>query len=92
MLDFIVELVGTFIFLSVIIQSGSLGPMGGLAIGLTLATVIYFGGKVSGGHFNPAVSTMFWMDKKLSSTKLMCYVLAQLIGATLAFFFYKAIK
>ena len=56
MLDFIVELVGTFIFLSVIIQSGSLGPMGGLAIGLTLATVIYFGGKVMliislGKHF-----------------------------------------
>tara|TARA_A100001388_G_scaffold176827_1_gene132310 strand:+ start:340 stop:618 length:279 start_codon:yes stop_codon:yes gene_type:complete len=92
MLDFFVELVGTFIFLSVIIQSGSLGAMGGLAIGLTLAAVIYFGGKVSGGHFNPAVSTMFWMDKKLSTGKLMCHVLAQILGATLAFFFKKAMK
>tara|TARA_B100000902_G_scaffold324072_1_gene318116 strand:- start:4112 stop:4390 length:279 start_codon:yes stop_codon:yes gene_type:complete len=92
MLDFLVELVGTFIFLSVIIQSASLGPMGGLAIGLTLASVIYFGGKVSGGHFNPAVTTMFWMDKKVTTTKFMCHVLAQLMGASLAFFFYKAIK
>lgn len=92
MLDFLVELVGTFIFLSVIIQSGSLGSMSGLAIGLTLAAVIYFGGKVSGGHFNPAVTTMFWMNKKVSSSKLMSHVLAQLLGAGLAFFFYKAIK
>ncbi len=92
MLDFFVELVGTFIFLSVIIQSGNLGSMGGLVIGLTLAAVIYFGGKVSGGHFNPAVSTMFWMDKKLSLTKYIYYILAQILGASLAFFFYKAIK
>ena len=92
MLDFFVELVGTFIFLSVIIQSGNLGSLGGLVIGLTLAAVIYFGGKVSGGHFNPAVSTMFWMDKKLSLTKYIYYILAQILGASLAFFFYKAIK
>ena len=39
MLDFFVELVGTFIFLSVIIQSGNLGSMGGLVIGLTLAEI-----------------------------------------------------
>ena len=58
MLEFIVELIGTFIFLSVIIQSGSLGATGALAIGLTLAAVIYFGGKVSGGHFNPTESTI----------------------------------
>lgn len=92
MLDFFIELVGSFIFLSVIIQSGNLGSMGGLVIGLTLAAVIYFGGKVSGGHFNPAVSTMFWMDKKLSLTKYIYYILAQILGASLAFFFYKAIK
>tara|TARA_Y100000591_G_C21617404_1_gene586046 strand:+ start:179 stop:457 length:279 start_codon:yes stop_codon:yes gene_type:complete len=92
MLEFFVELIGTFIFLSVIIQSSSFGSVGALAIGLTLAAVIYFGGKVSGGHFNPAVSTMFWMDKKLSSTRLICHILAQLLGAVLAFFFSKLIK
>lgn len=92
MLDFLVELIGTFIFLSVIIQSGTLGSMGPLAIGLTLTAVIYFGGKISGGHFNPAVTTMFWLDKKVSSNKLVCHIVAQLLGASLAFFFYKAIK
>ena len=92
MLEFLVELIGTFIFLSVIIQSSKLGAMGPLAIGLTLAAMIYFGGKISGGHFNPAVSTMFWMDKKLSEKRLLCHIVAQLIGAYLAFLLYKSIR
>lgn len=92
MLDFFIELIGTFVFLSVIIQSGSMGSIAPIAIGLTLASVIYFGGKISGGHFNPAVTTMFWMDKKISTSKLISHIIAQLFGASLAFFFSKIIK
>ena len=91
-LDFLVELVGTFIFLAVIIKSGSFGNIGALAIGITLASMIYFGGSVSGGHFNPAVTFMFWMDKKVDSAKLAYQIVAQLIGAALAYFFYKFSK
>tara|TARA_A100001015_G_scaffold320085_1_gene445211 strand:+ start:2158 stop:2442 length:285 start_codon:yes stop_codon:yes gene_type:complete len=91
-LDFLVELIGTFIFLAVIIKSGSFGNIGPFAIGITLATVIYFGGSVSGGHFNPAVTFMFWMDKKVDSAKLVYQIVAQLIGAALAYFFYKFSK
>tara|TARA_B100000902_G_scaffold328819_1_gene325051 strand:- start:49 stop:333 length:285 start_codon:yes stop_codon:yes gene_type:complete len=91
-LDFLVELVGTFIFLAVIIKSGTFGNIGALAIGITLASVIYFGGSVSGGHFNPAVTFMFWMDKKVDSAKLVYQIVAQLIGAALAYFFYKFSK
>ena len=47
-LQYITEFIDTFIFLSVIIITGN--P---LAIGLTLAGMIWFGNKVSGGHFNP---------------------------------------
>ena len=91
-LDFLVELVGTFIFLAVIIKSGSFGNIGALAIGITLASMIYFGGSVSGGHFNPAVTFMFWMDKKVDSAKLVYQIVAQFIGAALACFFYKFSK
>jgi len=42
---YFVEFVGTFIFLSVILSSGEAFP-----IGLALATVIFFGGNISGGH------------------------------------------
>mgnify|MGYP001336212747 CR=1 FL=1 len=59
MLNYFVELVGTFIFLSVIIITGD--P---LAIGLTLAGVAWFGSKVSGAHYNPAVNVLMLLNNK----------------------------
>ena len=56
-LEFFTEFIGTFIFLSVILKTGD-----ALAIGIALASVIYFGGKVSGGNFNPAVSYMMLLS------------------------------
>ena len=65
----IVEFVGTFIFLAVILATGEALP-----IALALATVIYLGGSTSGGHFNPAVSTMFFLKGGLDivGTSLGC--------------------
>jgi len=84
---FFVELVGTFIFLSVIIITGN--P---LAIGLTLAAVIWFGGAVSGGHFNPAVNLLMLLNKKMNTTDFISQTLAQFIGAALAFYYYTLTK
>tara|TARA_B100000780_G_C21084529_1_gene436865 strand:+ start:221 stop:493 length:273 start_codon:yes stop_codon:yes gene_type:complete len=85
MIDYLVEFIGTFIFLSVIIVTGN--P---IAIAMALATMIYFGGKVSGGHFNPAVNVMMYLNKKLSTTKLIGQTVAQLLGAVAAFIYFKA--
>lgn len=79
-----VELIGTFIFLSVILSQGQAVP-----IGVALAAVIFFGGAVSGGHFNPAVSFMKFLDGGLDSTGVATYIVAQLIGAVLALYFYR---
>ena len=87
MLDFLVELIGTFIFLSVIIITGD--P---IAVGVALTAMIYFGRKVSGGHFNPAVSIMFWLDNKMSTSKTLCQIVAQISGASLAYLYYKNMK
>ena len=87
MLSYFVEFIGTFIFLSVIIITGN--P---LAIGLTLAAVIWFGSKASGGHFNPAVTFMMYLNKKLSATQFWGQTIAQVLGAIAAFFYYKQIK
>ena len=87
LLEFFTEFIGTFIFLAVILMSGD--P---LAIGITLASVIYFGGKVSGGNFNPAVSYMMLLSKKINVSKFIVYVIAQLLGATGAFLFYSYSK
>jgi len=86
-LSLFVELVGTFIFLSVILITGEAIP-----IGLTLSAMIYWGGKISGGAFNPAVSIALYLNKKLNGVQTMGYILAQIIGAFIAFYFIKMNK
>jgi aquaporin Z len=83
-LPFAVELVGTFIFLYVILASGG----DAISIGVALAAVILFGGKLSGGNFNPAVSIMMYLNNKLGSAKLIVYIIAQVLGGMLALWLY----
>lgn len=74
-----VECIGTFFLTLAISLTGN--P---IAIGLMLMTMIYIGGHISGGHFNPAVSFAFFLEKRLTSHWLLKYWLAQAIGASLA--------
>lgn len=83
-MKYLVELIGTFIFLSVILITGEAIP-----IGITLAAMIYWGGKISGGAFNPAVTLALYLNKKLTNVQLIGYMIAQFIGAVLAFYFFK---
>ena len=57
---YLVELIGTFIFVATIgftvVKPGDAGPLAPLAIGSALMVMIYAGGHISGGHFNPAVT------------------------------------
>ena len=52
-----------------------------LAFGLTVLTMAFAVGHISGGHFNPAVSFGFWAGGKFPAKELMGYIIAQLIGA-----------
>eukprot|EP00877_Chromochloris_zofingiensis_P014468 jgi/Chrzof1/9275/UNPLg00242.t1 len=72
LLPALVELVGTFIFLSVIIGTGQ-----AVAIAATLFAVIMWGGSISGGNFNPAISAMFFVKGDISAQKFIIYVVAQ---------------
>lgn len=87
LIEFFTEWIGTFIFLTVILKTGD-----ALAIGIALASVIYFGGKVSGGNYNPAVSFMMLLSKKLDTSKFVVFVIAQLLGATSAYLFHSYTK
>ena len=86
-LELFTEFIGTFIFLSVILKTGD-----ALAIGIALASVIYFGGKISGGNYNPAVSFMMLLSNKINITKFMAFVIAQLLGGTAAYIFHSYTK
>jgi aquaporin Z len=85
MIDIVTEFLGTFFFLSVILATGEAIP-----IGAALAVAIFFGGKVSGGHFNPAVSTMMLVKGSIPVEKYLAYVIAQVLGGIIALFFFKA--
>jgi len=50
------------------------------AFGLTVLTMAYAVGHISGGHFNPAVSFGLWSAGKFETKELLPYIAAQVIG------------
>jgi aquaporin Z len=78
------EFMGTFFFLSVILNAVADVAFGPIAVAIGLLAAIYFGGKVSGGHFNPAVSIMMYVKGKLTGDLTILYISAQIIGALCA--------
>ncbi len=54
-----------------------------LAFGLTVLTMVYAVGYISGGHFNPAVSAGLWAAGKFETKELLPYIAVQVIGGTL---------
>ena len=55
-----------------------------LAFGLTVLTMAYAIGHISGCHLNPAVSFGLWAGKRFPGSELLPYIVAQVLGATLA--------
>src|SRR5436305_6831806 len=54
------------------------------AFGLTVLTMAYAVGHVSGGHFNPAVTLGLWAAGRCANRHVLPYLIAQLVGAILA--------
>ena len=73
------EFIGTFIFLLVILVVGQPIP---IVIGL-LAAILAFG-SISGGHMNPAVSTMMLAKGDIDILTYILYVIAQVLGGLAA--------
>lgn len=55
-----------------------------LAFGLSVLTMAYAVGHISGGHFNPAVSLGLWAAGRFSASELPGYIIAQVAGAVAA--------
>ena len=51
-----------------------------LAFGLTVMTLIYGLGHISGAHFNPAVSVGLWIGGRFERKELLPYIIAQVLG------------
>lgn len=91
---FIAEYIGTFWLVlggcgSAMLAAGfpgvGIGLLGvSLAFGLTVLSIAYSLGHISGAHLNPAVTIGLWMGGRFSSKEIVPYILAQVLGAICA--------
>ena len=82
-----VELIGTFFLVLVIgltVIAPGAGELSPLAIGAMLMVMVYAGGPISGGHYNPAVTLAVWLRGKCPAKDVPAYLGAQVAGAVLA--------
>src|SRR3954452_8970245 len=54
------------------------------AFGLTVLTMAYAVGHISGGHFNPAVTVGLWSGGQFKAANVVPYIIAQVAGAIIA--------
>ena len=90
------EFLGTYLLVSAVIGSGimaenlSNGNIGVALLANTIATgsilfvIIKMFGPISGAHFNPVVSLVFFLRRELALNNLIKYIVVQIIGGYLA--------
>jgi aquaporin Z len=85
MRNLVTEFIGTFflVFTVCLTVTGEV-PMAPLAIGCSLMVMVYMGGHISGGHYNPAVSLAVVLRGKMPGKDFIPYVVAQVLGAVVA--------
>ncbi len=85
MKKYIVEFIGTFFLVFTVgmsVRSGA--PLAPLAIGSALMVMIFAGGHISGGHFNPAVTLAVTLRGKAAPKDLVPYWAAQFAAGAVA--------
>jgi len=95
MKKYITEFVGTFFLVLTIgcsVVIGGAGVIAPLAIGSILMVMIYAGGHISGGHYNPAVTLGVWLRGRCATKDLVPYWVAQLAAAAIASFVLNYLK
>jgi aquaporin Z len=87
------EFIGTFIFLLSILIADKYYPKYILPIiaVVALLAMIYIGMYTSGGHFNPAISTVMLLRGSIKVDKFLGYVVAQICGGILALLWFQTI-
>ena len=79
MRSYLMEFIGTMFLVLAVTLSGN--P---IAIGVMLMVMVYMGGHVSGGHYNPAVTLAVWIRGKIEAKHALAYWFSQVLGAFVA--------
>ncbi|MBI1966337.1 MAG: aquaporin, partial [Betaproteobacteria bacterium] len=69
---YLMEFIGTLFLVLAVTLSGN--P---IAIGVMLMVMVYMGGHVSGGHYNPAVTLAVWIRGKIEAKHALAYWISQ---------------
>ncbi len=89
MKKYVVEFIGTFFLVltigMVVIEPGA-GALAPLAIGSVLAVMVYAGGHISGGHYNPAFTLAVWLRGKSTAGTALAYMAVQIAASIVAAF------
>ncbi len=86
---YLVEFIGTFFLVFTVgccVLFDIPGVIPAIAIGMVLMVMVYAGGHVSGGHYNPAVSLAAVVRGALPAKELLPYWVAQILGSVAAAF------
>jgi aquaporin Z len=83
-----VEFIGMFLFVFTVGMATESANKSGailapIAIGSVLMVIVFAGGHVSGGHYNPAVSTAVWIRGKIKANEYVAYMITQFVAAVL---------
>jgi aquaporin Z len=92
---YITEFIGTFFLVLTIgctVIGNGAGPLAPLAIGSALMVMIFAGGHISGGHFNPAVTLGVWLRGKCDTKDVAPYMTFQIIAGVMAALAVKFLK
>ena len=87
MKKYLVEFIGTFFLVFTVCMTvitpgaGALAPV---AIGASLMVMVFAGGHVSGGHYNPAVTLAVWIRGRCDTKDVVPYWVAQIAAAFVA--------
>jgi aquaporin Z len=83
----VVEFIGMFLFVFTVgmaTNKAGAGALAPLAIGSILMVMVFAGGHISGGHFNPAVSTAVRLRGRMTNEEFGAYLVTQFAAALLA--------
>src|SRR5260221_12339384 len=89
------EFIGTFFLVLTIgctVVGNGAGAVAPLAIGSALMVMIFAGGHISGGHFNPAVTLGVWLRGKCEGKDVAPYMIAQIAAGIVAAMSVKILK
>ena len=92
---YVTEAIGTFFLVFTIgctVLGNGAGALAPLAIGSALMVMVFAGGHISGGHYNPAVTLGVWLRGKCEAKDVAPYMVSQIIGSILAALAVKFLK